>query len=340
VTLYFLTLFLQRFILYTSCLTIAFTMGNVFMRLPGLLSFSAVLVASTTMLPIIMFFVLPLSVGMAVSSVITKSLANCELLAFRYIKKALISLQTAVAFFSLASTLLYIPIVMHWGPQGYFLGKKAIMDIAKTDLLSLPSKVFHKLSPEFCFRFESKEKHIKKYKNIFLSLQDNKSNTHYAFNAESCSTNDYLINLQKGTLNIIRNNTLGLVDFDALTVNIDALINPVKKEGHKAPKLCTAAELYKEGGKQSLNELFKRLFQILWIALISFLAFFTAFSLSPTQHVMIRSMSISCALYGIMHIVTTISCVFERYFPFNVILLLLITILIMAKTYFFYRKRL
>jgi hypothetical protein len=338
--LFFFAQFLKHFFLYTSCLTIAFTMGNVFMRLPGLLSLSAVLVASTTMLPIIMFFVLPLSVGMAVSSVITKSLVNYELLAFRYIKKALISLQTAVVFFSLVSTLLYVPIVMHWGPQGYFLGKKAIMDIAKTDLLSLPSKVFHKLSPELCFRFESKEKYVKKYKNIFLSLQDNKSNTHYVFNANSCATNDSLINLQKGTLNIIKNNTLGLVDFDTLDVNIDALLNPVKEEGHKAPKLCTAIELYKEGGKQSRNEFFKRLFQILWIALIPFFAFFIAFSLLPTQHVMIRAMSISCALYGVMHIVTTISCVFEKYFPYNVILLLLITILILAKTYLFYRKRL
>lgn len=280
--IFFLRRFLFNFILFLTLITVILGVGNVFVKISLFSSLDALWFVFIALIPLMSIFAFPIAAGLAVHTTIGNLLVNDELLIVRFFSSAKRTLLGTVLLFSFAITLLYVPLTFYWAPQSYWVGKRALLNLAKRQFFQCDAGKFYTPFPGITFFFKQKsvEQSLPHYASIFLSY-NNKPNERYLFTAQRGFLKDNCLHLLRGSVYTIAPDKHYFALFEQTEINLSKLFNLEKDllQEHQA-RFLPMYDLWKlNNNYEASYEFHKRLVQVLWLlmfplfALMNVLAF-------------------------------------------------------------------
>lgn len=272
---FFLRRFLVNFILFFALITVILGVGNVFIKVSMLSSFDAVWFVFVALIPLMSIFAFPIAAGLAVHSTVGSLLVNDELLVVRFFCSAKRSLWGAALFFSFAITLLYVPLTFYWAPQSYWVGKRALLHLAKRQFFQCDAGKFYSPYPGITFFFKQKsiKQNVPYYSSLFLTC-NNKPSERYLFTAQQGFFKNNCLHLLRGSVYTIAPDKHYFALFERTEINLSKIFNLEKDllQGNQA-RFLSMHDLFKINDKKEASyEFHKRLAQIFWLLLFPLLA--------------------------------------------------------------------
>lgn len=272
-------------------------------------SLDAVWFVFVALIPLMSIFAFPIAAGLAVHSTVGNLLVNDELLVVRFFGSAKRSLWGAVLFFSFAITLLYVPLTFYWAPQSYWVGKRALLHLAKKQFFQCDAGKFYTPYPGITFFFKKKSFHrnIPYYSSIFLTC-NNRPNERYLFTAQQGFFRNNCLHLLRGSVYTILPDKHYFALFEQTEINLSKIFNLEKDllQGHQARFLSMHDLLKINDKKEAAYEFHKRLAQIFWLLLFPLIALMNVLALGRSK----SNLLLGVCFTGLLFLVSYVSISF------------------------------
>lgn len=249
--------------------------------------------------------------------------------------------------FSLATTMLFIPLIFFVAPASYGWGKRLLYALIEQKISQLPSGKFHTITPQLSMYFEEQEKintNQTAFKSFYLTFSSkDKSYIEQVIYARLARLQDNYLTIFDGyVIRCNKNLTFDVVGFFTEGLfDIATLLNGGKEhfDNSVAPRYRNIIDLWINKSREGNLEVYKRLFQIFFVFLTVLAAYFIAFvavarlQLLTIPSIMIITMAWFFSLYFYLFLLPVI-------FSHKVLLwaIFFIPVLVTILLYRFYRK--
>lgn len=307
ITRFFITRFFYQFCLFFALIMLILGASNILVRLPVITAPSSVFWLFLTMLPLMALFAFPIASALAVGSVIGDMMIDDEILFIRFLRPLQWALYRSVGIFSLILTFIYIPLVLWWAPQSYFMGKQLLIAVAKKQLSNLEPQKFHTLLPGFTLFYHGKNTIHRRteLERLFLTLR-HKSGERTIFTAQKGYVHDDLLYLFNGSMHVISSERYYSATFKQSEIDINKLLALEKHDSNiKHLKYLTLKALYniKNETPDVYVELYKRIAQVMWQLLFPLFALWGIFLFGRAK----SNVLINITWAGILFLISYIS---------------------------------
>jgi lipopolysaccharide export LptBFGC system permease protein LptF len=199
-----------------------------------------------------------------------------ELLVVHFFRSAKRALWGAVLLFSFIVTAVYIPLILYWAPQSYWVGKRALLHLAKKQFFQYEANQFHTPFPGVTFFFKRKniERNVLHFSTIFLAF-NNRHGERYLFTAQWGTLKNNYLYLHHGSVYTVNVGKHYFATFEQSEINLCKIFNLEKDllQGYQA-RFLTIGDLWNRNNNQEVSyEFHKRIALILWLLLFPLLAF-------------------------------------------------------------------
>ena len=302
---YFLYRFFIIFSLALAGLIPLFATSDLVVRLASVPFSFQILKLFGFMLPMVCLFAFPIAACLAIGLVVGQVFTRGEAVNFRFFPLARHAIEKAVLLFSIVFFLLYVPFLFWWAPQGYWAGKRFLINAAQQQIENLPAKKFHSVASRGTIFF--KEKSLDrdgstKFHDLLLMVREKDEKQYLVTSREGLLKQGFLY-LYDGT---IYNNALkkhSVATFEELEIAFEKLFFQKTGMGRRHVKFMTWEEL-REGnrGTPPWKELHKRSAQLIWQLLLPFLIFWAMMSIGRERSNLLLSVLVSGGFFLLSYI--------------------------------------